>query len=114
MRSARPPGPAATIASATCSGFPTIQRVAGLRLSDSCGNPSVDTKPGSTRPTWTPFERSSGWSESVHPISAAFEAPYEPAVDRATLPAIDATFTIELGADAPRRGRNTPGGGHGA
>ncbi len=54
-----PPGPASTIASAATSGVETAQRVRRRARSSAAGKPSVSTKPGSTRPTWTPLARSS-------------------------------------------------------
>ena len=55
-------------------------------------------------PTCTPFSRSSRWSASVHPANANFEAEYAPELARDTRPAVDATFTIELGSRAPQDG----------
>ena len=61
----RRPGPASTIASATFSGFDTIQRVSQRSRSSACGNPSVAMNPGSTMPTCTPWARSSRCKASV-------------------------------------------------
>jgi len=73
----------------------------------SWGKPSVAMKPGSTRPTCTPFGASSICSASLQPASANFDAEYAPLLGRATRPATEETFTIELGAEARSTGRSS-------
>ena len=99
-----PPGPAATIASATLSGVETIRRDSRLSISSRCGKPSVATKPGSTSPTCTPFGFSSAWRPSLQPISANLLAEYAAERAREMRPATLATFTIDDGAERRRIG----------
>ena len=49
-------------------------RPAASRSARHWGKPSVEMKPGSTRPTWTPCGRSSAHSASDQPASANLEA----------------------------------------
>ena len=57
-----------------------------------------------TVPTWTPYACSSARSASAQTASAALEAEYAPTPPRATRPAVLATLTIALGAEARNSG----------
>jgi hypothetical protein len=60
--------------------------------------------PGITAPTWTPGARSSARRLSLQIASAAFEAEYAPTPGRPMRPAVLATLTIALGAEARSSG----------
>ena len=74
------------------------------RASSRCGKPSVGMKPGITVPTWTPCGCSSARRLSLQTANAALEAEYAPAPGRPIRPAVLATLTIALGADARSSG----------
>ena len=115
-------GPASTIASATLSGVETIQRVAPLdqlALGEALGA----TKPGSTRPTWTPcgalleVQRvgPAGERELARRVGAGVPARHPPGgardVDDRARRATRAAAAAAPRSAAPRRRSSAPCGG---